>query len=233
VSAGSSHAPERGWRSPPGGVRAVVAVGLLALVVVAAVVLLQQAPRRSGTNLTGDNGYPIVLGPGQQLCEPGELVPGDTGALELSATTPTATALPALALVISGPTGASLTSGQLAAGAAPGRIRIPVRTVRETTQGMVVCLRNLGNTEVAFGGSVPDQIFQIQLAGKPLYGRLRIDYLRPGSESWLALAPTLAHRFSLGKSGLVRQWAFGAVIVLMLAAIALAARTMISQERVP
>ncbi len=53
---------------------------------------------------------------------------------------------------------------------------------------------------------------------------MRIDYLRPGSESWLDMIGVLSHRFSLGRSSLTRWWASVAVLVLMLLAAAMTAR---------
>ena len=54
--------------------------------------------------------------------------------------------------------------------------------------------------------------------------------MRPGSESWFSLLPTLAHRFSLAKSDVVRHWAWIAVLMLMALAVGLAARTVLREE---
>lgn len=202
--------------------RLVVALGLLALAVAALAVLLHGAPRRAGTNLTSDVGLAIHLPAGQGLCEPGELVPEDTGALQLDASAGGRPG-PPLKVTISGPRGV-LTTGRLAAGWLPGAIRIPLRPVRHTVAGATVCLSSPGSTAVDFGGSVPAG-FAIDLAGKPLLGRLRIDYMRPGSETWLQFAPTLVRHFSLAKSDLLRRWEWVAVLILMLAAVGVAART--------
>lgn len=209
----------------------VLAVGLLAIAVAAVVVLLQQEPRRAGTNLTADRGYVLALPPGQQLCEPGELLPGDTGALRLDAS---AGGLPGprLSATLSAP-GGLVSTGQIAGGWHAGTIVIPVRRVAQTRSAATVCLRNLGLHQVLLGGSVPDSGFFISIAGRPMSGRLRIEYLRPGRESWLALVPTLAHRFSLAKSDLVRHWAAAAALLLMLLAVGLATRAMFNEERSP
>jgi hypothetical protein len=203
--------------------RLVLACGLLAIMVFSLAILLQRAPRRSGTNLTGDAGFVIPLVPGQQLCEASELVPGDTSGLELNADAKGAPG-PALHASILTP------HGTLAAGWQTGHIRIPLTRVRDTT-GATVCIRNQGSTAVAFGGSIPDSGFQVEDAGQVINGRLRIDYLRPGRESWLQLLPTLVYRFSLGKSDLVRHWSAGAVLLLMMLAISLAFRTVLREEQ--
>jgi hypothetical protein len=206
----------------------VLLAGLAALLAAGTVGLLQRAPRLAGTNLTADAGFAIALAAGQELCEPGELVPGDTGALKLDASTAAAGG-PRLSTTVGLPAGGFHVGG-LAAGWHSGVVQIPLQHVPATLSGATVCIRNQGPGSVAFGGSVPDSGFVIQLAGKPLGGRLRIEYMRPGSESWLQLLPTLSHRFSLAKSDVVRHWAAAAAIVLMLLALALSIRTLLREE---
>lgn len=207
----------------------MLVVGLAAIVVAAIVVLSQSEQRRSGTNLTIESGYVIPLGSGQKLCEGGELVPGDTGGLKLDVP-PGGPPGPGLAVSILAPNGVPVSTGTLRPGWRGGSVRISVARVVDTLSSGIVCVRNLGPGPVALGGSVPDPGFLIELAGKPFGGRLRIEYLRPGRESWLRLAPAIAHRFSLAKSDLVRHWAAAGALVLMLLAVALAARTVVRED---
>jgi hypothetical protein len=206
----------------------VVAVGLLAIAIAAVAILAQRAPRRSGTNLTTDVGYVLPLLAGQQLCEPGELLPADTSALRLRASSG-AWPGPPLALSISDPRG-NVGSGTLPAGWRSGTVTIHVPRVERTPAGATVCLVNRGARPIALGGSVPDANFYVVIAGKALNGRMRIEYMRPGRESWLSLLPTLAHRFSLAKGDLVRHWAAVAAILLMAVAVTLAARIALRDE---
>lgn len=110
-------------------------------------------------------------------------------------------------------------------------MRVRLTRVRRTLPGETICLVDRGSRAVAFGGSVPDANFYVVLDGKPVNGRIRVEYMRPGRESWFALIPTLSHRFSLAKADLVRHWAAAAVIVLMLFAITLATRTILREEQ--
>jgi hypothetical protein len=216
------------WLTPA---RIVVALGLIAIAIAAAAILSQRSQRRSGTNLTADVGYVLTLPAGQQLCEPGELIPGDTGALRLQAS---AGALPGpeVAFTVSDARG-PLSSGVLKPGWRGGTVTIPLTRVRSTAPGTMICLVNHGARPISLGGSVPDADFYVVLNGKPLNGRMRIEYMRPGSESWFSLLPTLAHRFSLAKADAVRHWAAVAAIVLMLLAIVVALRTVLKQEARP
>jgi hypothetical protein len=202
-------------------------VGIIAIASAAAVILLQRSPRRSGANLTSIRGFVIPVPGGQQLCEPGELVPADTGAIKLTATAGGLRA-PALGVDIRGP-GGPMATGRLGGGWRAGPISIPVSRVA-TTVGATVCVSNRGSQRVDFGGSTPDSVFVIQIAGRPFDGRLRIEYLRPGRESWLDLVPTLAHRFSLAKSDVLRHWAAIAAVVLVLLAIALALWAVLAEQ---
>jgi hypothetical protein len=216
----------RWWTPTPA--RIVVVLGLLSILLAALVVLLQSEQRRAGTNLTANSGFVIPLQGGEQLCEPSELVPGDTGALQLSIASKAPRAPRIDATIVLG--SRILAGGSLAAGWRPGTVTIPISPVRETEPGATVCLVNRGISAIVFGGSVPDANFYVALGGRPLNGRLRIDYMRPGSESWLALLSTLVHRVSLGKSDLVRHWAAPAALLLMLLAIGLAVRTTLRGE---
>jgi hypothetical protein len=226
--ADGGEAAARSSRRWPPSVRVVVIVGVLAIAIAGLAVLLQSAQRRSGTNLTANTGFVIGVAAGQQLCEPAELIPGDTGGLRLSASSD---GLPGPRLDATVGAGTKLlATGHLAAGWRTGTVTIPLSRIAATQQNASVCLVNRGTGSVSFGGSVPDANFYVVLGGKPLSGRMRIEYMRPGSESWLALLPTLAHRFSLAKGDLVRHWAAPAVLVLMLLAIGLALRTILREE---
>jgi hypothetical protein len=68
------------------------------------------------------------------------------------------------------------------------------------------------------------------VGGAVAAGRLRYDYYRRGRESWMQLLPTIVHRWTLAKAGLVRHWAWVAIPLLMLFAVGLAALTLIREE---
>jgi hypothetical protein len=210
--------------------RRVVAVGLLAIVVAFAVLLLHREPRRSGSDMTPNGTFAAVLNAAEQTCQGQELLPADTAALRMTIGTygkPGSR----LSVSVTGPHGEPLTAGVLLAGWHEGVVRIPVAHVSTATADARVCLRDDGPSRVALAGDLGDTGYQMQVAGKTVEGgRLLYEYMRPGSESWLQLLPTLVYRFSLGKSDLLRHWAWAAVLVLMLLAVALATRTILREE---
>jgi hypothetical protein len=216
--------PRRWPRPTPVGV--VIAVGMLAILGFGIGILLKREPRSGGANLATDTGFVIPLAHGQQLCDPGEIVPADTAALRVSAEA--RGPAPELSATIASGSMPSR-SGRLGAGWHTGTLDIPVARVTQTIVG-TVCLANRGANEVRLGGSAPNSSI-IQIAGKPFDGRPRVEYMRPGRESWLSLLPALSHRFSLGKSDLVRHWAAAAAIVLVLIAVAVTIRAVLGEER--
>jgi hypothetical protein len=241
VSAASTARPGDDPRGTPGArprrrrptiVTALLGVGLVAIAIAAVVVLSQRAQRRSGTNLTADYGYVIPLQAGEQLCEPGELLPGDTAGLRLDASSGGRPG-PLLVASVVDPHARTVATGMLRAGWQTGQVTIPLTRVARTLAGATVCLVDRGTQPVAFGGSVPDANFYVALGGKPLSGRMRIEYMRPGRESWFALIPTLGYRLSLAKADFVRHWAVFAAILAMLVAIAVALRTVVREESAP
>lgn len=214
--------------APGPRLRAVtIALALTVLLAAALTVVLQRAPRRSGANFTLVATVSIPLAAGQQLCEPAELVPGDTAGLRVVAQPSGAGGEELQATVLD--SAGTIASGRLAAGWRAGAITVPISKIRATTSG-TVCLRDAGAGRVLLGGSVPDPPYTISIDGRPLSGRLRIEYMRGGSESWLDLLNVLTYRFSLGRSTLTHVWASAAVLVLMLAVIALTARVLMRPE---
>jgi hypothetical protein len=204
-------------------------VGVAALLLAAGVLLTRTAPRRSDGNGGALNGLAVTIQRGQQLCQPGELIPADTAAIRLLAGAPGSQRGPALAAELQS-LPSSHPSGTLAAGWRAGTITIPLAPRVGHDAGATVCVRDLGPGAVSFGGSVPAGSWVLMIDGRGLGGRVRIDYMRPGSESWLSLAPALAHRITIGKSRLVRHWAPVAFILLMLLAVALALYTVLTPE---
>ena len=211
--------------------RGVAAVGVLVIVAFFAVLLTQRDARLSGTNLTANRELVALLEGGQQACQDQELLPGDTAALQLNVGVTGAG--PPLSATVTGPDGATLTRGRLAPGWRRGEIRIPVARVASSVEDVRVCIRNdapaQGGRAIDLGGQAFELGQSTEVAGKLQENQhVRIDYLRPGRESWLRLTPTIVSRFSLGKPGPLRHWEWIAVLLLMVGCAWLAVRTILS-----
>jgi hypothetical protein len=207
----------------------VAAVGALALLVTFALALLRSEPRSSGTDYTPPEAFSITLPAGQVVCQAHELLPADTAAVQLTIGTLGAPG-PPLTLTATGPSGRPLTRGALATGWREGVVRIPVQRVSHPTNEARVCLHVAaaphGSTVELSGKTQPG--YSVEINGRTFLGpQMRIDYLRPGTESWYQLLPTIVHRFSLAKPGFLRVWEWVAALLLVLATGFLAIRTVL------
>src|SRR5688572_24999688 len=119
-------------------VRAVVAIGVVALIVSVAILLAQSAPRQAGTNSIVEAGQVAELRGDDTLCQPGETVPKDAAGLRVLVGT-YGRAVPALSVTARGDDGRLLTAGRRPAGGREGHVVIPLRRVEETTPGARVC----------------------------------------------------------------------------------------------
>ncbi len=187
--------------------------GFALLLVTLAVVLAQSAPRSSGSNLVPELGEAAKLRGPDRRCQEGETVPADTGAVRLLIGTYGRPA-PALRLVVQRPGGRIVTRGGAPAGGPEGRVDIPVREVEQAEPGVRVCLLvGSGGRFVLYGAA----------------GRVHYEWLRPGSESWLELLPTIAHRFALGRWNPLGPLLLPALALLLAAAWFSAARLVLRE----
>lgn len=206
-----------------------MAVGLAAIAVIIAAVLLHADQRRSGSDLTPNGAFVAALSAGQQTCQEGELLPADTSSVRVTLGAYGRPG-PGVTVTFTGPKGDRLSSGGLPTGWKQGIVRIPITHVSRAVEGVRVCLRDVGVAPVAIAGTDPDPGYHMLVGNRTVEARLRYDYLRPGRESWLALVPVIAHRSTLAKSGLIRDWALPAALVLMLLAVGLATLAILCED---
>jgi hypothetical protein len=209
--------------------RVVLAGGLLVIVLVLCLTLLESAPRRSGTDLTPEYAFVTGISAGGSICQNQEILPEDTAALVMTIGSYGKPG-PPLRVTVADEAGRQLTRGGLPAGWRQGTVRIPVAHVANSTGNVTVCLHDLGPGGIAVGGDPGDPGYSILVNGHSFFAHLRIEYMRPGSESWFSLLPAIVHRFSLGKSNLVRHWAAVATLLAVLASIALAVRALLLDD---
>ncbi len=202
-------------------VRIALAAGLGITAVAVAVVLSQSPLTVAATNSAPTREELGIAGTGVETCQAGERLPRDTSAIRLSLGAFTGPGVTVKAL--SGTR--VLTSGERGPGWAGQPVTIPVRAVSEAVFPVRVCFETsrVGGEEVTvFGAHTVTATAARTGKGEALGGRMRIDYLRAGSSSWLSLAPQIARRMGLGHA-----WA-GTWIVFLLAALMSAAATLVS-----
>jgi Predicted membrane protein (DUF2142) len=205
--------------------RVLVCAALAALALLAgiAVALSHAAPRRAGSN-----GAPIEqrIGEapsGSTLCQPGEVLPAGTASLRPLAA-PTTEAVGPRLLVTLRRHGQLLRRSTAARGWRSEQLVVPIeRTVRDYDD-VEVCIRAGSEGGVAFEGydTAPGGAGAV-LDGEATGRTLRIDYFRPGRETWWSYAPTIVRRIGYGRGGWGGSWIAGLIAALTLASIVLAA----------
>lgn len=200
---------------------------LAGLVLAVAIVLSDAAPRKSGTNRVKASALSLDVAGGSVLCQAPELVPAGTAKLAVTVTRVEG-APPPLEVRIAAADGSA--AGR--AGAAGGLLTVPVEPpIAEATDARV-CVRNGGASLVSLGSGPVSGERAATVDGAVQAGRIRIEYLRDGSESWWALLPTILHRFGIGRGSVIGSWALWAAGILLLLAIGLGARLLTREDRV-
>jgi hypothetical protein len=194
-------------------VRLALAGGLLVALVALGVVLTRSPPAVAGTNGVAAGTAVAYLNAGETVCQPGGVLPAGTTAVRLSIS---ANVGPSVRVrVLSG--GHVLTAGERGSGwGVAETVTVPVARVPRAVPAARVCATVGTGVEPiqANGQLVPGAGGRRQL-------RLRAEYLRPGSRSWLSLSGAIVAHMGLGHapSG---AWVVYLVIAAMLAAAAIA-----------
>ena len=199
-------------------VRAVVVAGVAALCVIVAIQLSKSATRRAGTNYVDVPHFVAPLPPHGTLCQTDQGY-GDAAAVRVFTGTRTLPG-PGLRLAVRDTSGRVLASGRLASGWTQGLVTIPYGRSLHRTRGVQVCITTAGPPEVLFGGENVAPVAAARVNGRPSDGRIRIEWLRSGSESWAALAPRIAGRVHAGKAGFLGPWVGILLPLLALATVA-------------
>jgi hypothetical protein len=200
----------------------VVALSVLAMAVLLILALGRSAPRYAGHNDIRESTVAITVPVRAQVCQPSQTIPADAAFVELTGQPLRGTELPAMEVTLRDGERV-LGRGRLPAGAATGRVRVEVPTVRRTVLPGTVCVRNLGPGGLGLVGA-PDAEGGVKVDGDTTKGLARISYVRSGSESWFDMLGVLAHRFSLAKANWVGAWTFWVLVLLMGVVLAISVR---------
>lgn len=186
------------------------------------VALSQRAPRLSGTNDVLLGSYVAQVPPGKTLCHTNETLPHDTAAVQVFAGVYGRPGPPLSVSVTHA--GRLLAAGRAPGGYPDGQLRIRVSRVTRDVAEPRVCLTNRGRSRLALGGLPGPPAGADVVSGRPQAGQIRIEYLRPGRETWWALLPTIARRFSFTRAGFAGPWLLWAGLVALAVAWALSFR---------
>jgi len=194
-------------------VRVVLAAGFVLLAGALVVTLGHSAPRSAGSNQVPETEEVVKLRRAARHCQGDEIVPGGAAAMRLLVGTYGRPA-PRIDVAVRGSGGQTLTSGAREPGAPEGNVEIPVRGVGKTSAGNRVCISVSGHGRAVLYGSG---------------GRVHIEWMRSGSESWFELMPVIAHRFGLAKANLLGSLLLPFAALILLAAWIGAARLVLRE----
>ncbi len=212
-----------------GGAVAVVAV-LLAVAIGAQ--LTHGAERQAGPADTSPGRF-LFATPrkGARVCQQSETIHAGTDRLRMTLGT-NGRPGPAVRVIGRGPTGGVVARGRLAPGWTSGVVRIPLDVQpRETVSGGRWCFTAASGARLAWAGEDADPTLSATMRGRPTPGRLSIASLLPGRPSLLSMAGRLAHHFAAGNAGWIGPWTLVLVPVFFLAALAAAARALLTAPR--
>ncbi len=176
------------------------------------------APRLAGTDHTVAASFVVDLKAGQEVCQPGMELPSEAERVELLVGTYGAP-VPEMKLRFLGSNGHLRTAGRLPAGAREGNVTVPVSYPHGAAASGTLCVLVSGGKDTVLGGAAfTAGPASEEVGGVPQPGRIWTLYLRPGSESWWQLLPTLSRRFGLGKSPVFGDWTLPVAALALLGA---------------
>jgi hypothetical protein len=196
-------------------VRLAIALGLLVVLGWLAVVLSRTEQRLAWTNTQVNvSGNDVPIKGRKRACQP-EAIPAKTAALRVFVGTRAGRAGPLEGSIRA--RGREVASGDfgMVFDGQPATAELS-RTVRSEIPTARVCFRNRGRATVRLAGDRTP----IRFGGVNPYGTVyddepRVDYLRPGEETWWSLAGTVADRFGGAKTTFFGPWTMWAVFALI------------------
>lgn len=192
-----------------------MAAGLVLVVATAAAVLDDERPRLAATNSKVIvSRVAVTIGPGEERCQGGEYIPQETARLRMYVGGFDQDGGYPLEVSARYADGREATRAWLEGGYRPGPVDLPVPQPARDVAGGVLCIQNEGPGPMGFAGNLtpPGLGPGPNSPGARPTDEVRVDYYRPGRESWFEIAPEIAARFALFKPGFVGAWTMWAAL---------------------
>jgi hypothetical protein len=209
--------------------KVALAAGLALLAAGTALTLLRAPLVVADANLPHDSEQEAIASTRSRAsyCQAGELLPRDTTVVRISLV---ASVGPRVTLLVSAD-GRVIAGGEQESGWAGFTVAVPVRPLRHMVRGVTVCasLAPANETVGLFGiRSAPGPPAHEE--GRSLEGRMGIEYMRPGTRSWLSLAGEVIRHMGLGRA-FGGDWIAFLVFFLLAAVAVLATRLALTELR--
>jgi hypothetical protein len=209
----TDHGPDPKSRSGALRVRLALAAGLTLMAIAIGVTLTRSPIVVAGTNSIPDMGELASTSSDATACQADELPPGGTSAIRL-----TLEAVVGPRLSVTELSGAHVVArGVTGAGWTGAAVTVALRPVARAASRVRVCF-GLGSTNgpvVMLGRPTDPAVAAVTSNGRPLPGRVGVEYLRESRGSWSSIAAAVARRMGLGHAA-AGTW----VAPLLLAAMA-------------
>jgi 4-amino-4-deoxy-L-arabinose transferase-like glycosyltransferase len=211
-------------------VRIALAVGL-ALMALALVLTLSGSPATlAAPRATAVDEELVNTQRPMSICQAGETLPQGTTALRLSLKALIGPRITVKVLA----SGRVVAFGERGPGWTASAVTVPVRRTTRAIASATVCLAFAVDDETVeiAGEGGPRSTAAVTNNGQALPGRVKIEYLRPGTRSWWSLALATARHLGLGRAW-AGTWVAALVLVLMAAVLALTVWRLLSLARAP
>ncbi len=209
-------------------VKLALVAGLTITGIAVLATLLHAPSTIAGTNGITQMTILAATGSDTGACQTRETLPGGTSAIRLGLE---ASMGPQVTVkVLSG--SQVVTQGMAGPGWAAGELTFAVRPVRRTYSHVTVCFRlrlMTGDVRI-FGERTPLAVAATSEGGGVLPGRMKIEYLRPGPESWWSLVPAVVRHMGLGRAA-SGTWIVVPIAALAAAVVALASWAVLGELR--
>ena len=207
-------------------VRVALAAGLTLLICALVLTLLGSPLTVASTDkVRGAEAQIASTTRGTTYCQGGETLPQGTTAIRVWLD---AAAGPRVSVVVSAG-GRTIAHGERGSVWIGGSVTVPLAPLPRTVSGTTVCVSfPLHDESVVVQGRTSSPAVAAREGQQPLSGRIWIDYLRPGTRSWLSMVTEVARRMGLGRAS-AGTWVAPAALALVAAALVLASRLLIKE----
>jgi Predicted membrane protein (DUF2142) len=201
---------------------ACLVLGLLLLAAGLASALSHEARGRAGTNGVWAQ-FPLGgFGPGQRVCQDGELLPAGAAGIQL-VLQPTQAVGPRVAVTLSRGGRVLERTSLLLVARAGDTPTAPLRPRARDLDGVTVCLAIADRGQVGLvGGPTPPGAGRLTADGQPTGSSIPITYVEAGTASWWSRASTVVDRMALGRGDWGGRWIAWLTGALLLGSLALA-----------
>jgi hypothetical protein len=199
------------------GVKIALVAGLTLLAVTIGLTLLRSPTIVAATNKPHDSQEVQIASTRRSTnyCQSGETLPQGTTAIRLSLSASIGPRVRVTASIRGDP----IASGAEDSGWTGSIVAVSVKPLRHTVSGVRICASfALANETLVLLGEHTHAAVAAREAGRPLQGRMWVEYLRPGPRSWASLGSSVIRNMGYG-----RAWGGSGIALLVLALLAIIA----------